>query len=204
MPCNAKLTVDIVDDDTSPTLDPEPSQPQLYGAELPEPTADGEPEPAAVVEPSPSGATELTITSEPEPQVFDQVREPTAQATGDTAVEIVGAMESPAHGATAEGEHTLDSGMLIDLDTENTLHSTFISTVGLAKYPTQTPSPTSSHRPVPFLNAIFAGFRQPLCSPSAHHLWRGLAAGLTISSSVGVESGRSLDSAFEAQTPPRS
>ncbi len=118
VPCNAKLTVDIVDDDTSPTLDPEPSQPQLYGAELPEPTADGEPEPAAVVEPSPSGATELTITSEPEPQVFDQVREPTAQATGDTAVEIVGAMESPAHGATAEGEHTLDSGMLIDLDTE--------------------------------------------------------------------------------------
>ncbi len=48
----------------------------------------------------------------------DQVREPTAQATVDTAVEIAGAMESPAHGATAEGELTLDSGLLIDLDTE--------------------------------------------------------------------------------------
>ncbi len=74
--CKAKLIVDIADDDTSPTLDPEPSQPPPYGAELPEPTADGEPEPAAVVEPSPSGATELTIA--PEPQVSDQVREQTA------------------------------------------------------------------------------------------------------------------------------
>ncbi len=75
----------------------------------------------------------------------------------------------------------------------NTLHSTFIRTVGLAKYPTQPPSPTASQRPVPFLNAIFAGFCQSLCSPSAHHLWRGLAAGLPISSSIGVESGGSLD-----------
>ncbi len=38
---------------------------------------------------------------EPEPQVSDQVREPTVQATVDTAVEIAGAMESPAHGTTA-------------------------------------------------------------------------------------------------------
>ncbi len=49
----------------------------------------------------------------------------------DTAVEIAGAMESPAHVATAEGELTLDSR----LGYENTLHSTFIKTVGLAIYP---------------------------------------------------------------------
>ncbi len=83
----------------------------------------------------------------------------------------------------------------------NTLHSTFIRTVELARYPTQPPSPTASHRPVPFLNAIFAGFRQSLCSPSAHHLWRGLAVGLPISSSVGIESGGSLDSAFSLRGP---
>ncbi len=93
--CKAKLTVDIADDDTSPTLNPEPSQPPPYGAELPEHTADGEPEPATVVEPSPSGATELTITPEPEPQVSDQVQEPTAQATVDTAVEITGLWKAP-------------------------------------------------------------------------------------------------------------
>ncbi len=112
--CKAKLTVDIADDDTSRTL--EPSQPPPYGAELPEPTADGEPEPAAVDEPSPSGATELTI--DPELQVSDQVREPTAQVTVDTAVEITVAIESPVNSATAEGELTLDSGVLIDLETE--------------------------------------------------------------------------------------
>ncbi len=83
----------------------------------------------------------------------------------------------------------------------NTLHSTFIRTVELARYPTQPPSPTASHRPVPFLNAIFAGFHQSLCSPSAHHLWHGLAAGLPISSSIGIESGGSLDSAFSLRGP---
>ncbi len=42
---------------------------------------------------------------------------------------------------------------------------------------------------------IFTGSRQPLCSPSSPHMWRGLAAGLPILSSVGIESGGSLDSA---------
>ncbi len=76
--CKSHLTVDIADDDTSPTQDPEPSQVPPRGVELPEPTADGEPEPATVVEPSPAGATELTIAPEIEPQESDQVREPTA------------------------------------------------------------------------------------------------------------------------------
>ncbi len=96
--CQSKLTMDIVDVDTSPTRDPEPSHSPPRSAELPEPTADREPEPAAVIEPSPSGATELTIVPEPEPQVSDQVREPTVQAKVETAVEIAGAMERPAHG----------------------------------------------------------------------------------------------------------
>ncbi len=114
--CNSQLTVDIVDDDTSPTRDPEPSQLPPRSAALPEPTTDREPEPAAVVEPSPSGATELPIV--PEPQVSDQVREPTVQAAVDAAVEIAGAMECPAHGATAEGEHKLDLGDLIDFHSD--------------------------------------------------------------------------------------
>ncbi len=116
--CKSKLTVDIADNNTSPTRDPEPSQLPPRSAELPEPTADGEPEPATVVEPSPSGATELPIVPEPEPQVSDQVREPTVQAMVDTAVEIAGAMESPAHGTTAGGEHKLDLGDLIDFHSD--------------------------------------------------------------------------------------
>ncbi len=43
---------------------------------------------------------------------------PGARATVDTAVEITGAMESPAHGATAGGEHKLDLGDLIDFHSE--------------------------------------------------------------------------------------
>ncbi|KAL1260039.1 hypothetical protein QQF64_007866 [Cirrhinus molitorella] len=88
------LTVCPEEDLASATPDPEPSQPPPSCAELPEPTADGEPEPAAV-ESSPSGAIERTTTQEPEPETSDQVREP-------ATVEIAGAMESPAHTATAE------------------------------------------------------------------------------------------------------
>ncbi len=185
MSSNSKLTVDIADDDTSPTLDPEPSQPPPYGAELPEPTADGEPEPAAVVEPSPSGATERTIAPEPEPQVADQVREPTAQATVDTAVEIAGAMESPAHGATAEGELTLDSGVLIDLDTEILFTQPSSVLSDWQNIPPNLPLPP------PLIDLFPSSTPSSLdfVSISAHHLWRGFAAGLPISSSIGVESG---------------
>ncbi len=45
--CKSHLTVDMADDDTNPTRDPEPSHLPPRSAELPEPTADGEPEPAA-------------------------------------------------------------------------------------------------------------------------------------------------------------
>ncbi len=65
------LTVDIAD--TSPTTDPEPSQPSPHCVEPKlELTADGEPEPTATYEPSHGRATELTIA--PEPVISDQVR----------------------------------------------------------------------------------------------------------------------------------
>ncbi|KAI2656087.1 Chromatin-remodeling ATPase INO80 [Labeo rohita] len=50
-----------LDDDTSPTLDPELSPPSPHCAEhQSEPTADGEPEPTVTDEPSPERATELS------------------------------------------------------------------------------------------------------------------------------------------------
>ncbi|KAI2663047.1 Repellent protein 1 [Labeo rohita] len=58
--CRSSLTAG---DDTSPTQDPEPSQPAPRHAEFePEPTADDEPEPRA---------TELKIATEPEPYTSD-------------------------------------------------------------------------------------------------------------------------------------
>ncbi|KAL1276128.1 hypothetical protein QQF64_035751 [Cirrhinus molitorella] len=90
-------------DDTSPTHDPEPSPPSPV-TELPEPTTDGEPEPAAIVEPSPPEVTERTIVPEPEPTTSDQVREPATELrTVEVSVECEGAMESPAHYTTDEG-----------------------------------------------------------------------------------------------------
>ncbi|KAL0179089.1 hypothetical protein M9458_024531, partial [Cirrhinus mrigala] len=89
--CRSSLTAE---DDTSPTQDPEPSQPAPRHAEFePEPTADDEPEPRA---------TELKIATEPEPYTSDQVREPaTSTMTGECNMEQVRAMESPAHCTTA-------------------------------------------------------------------------------------------------------
>ncbi|KAL0176624.1 hypothetical protein M9458_028954, partial [Cirrhinus mrigala] len=75
--CKSSVTVDFVDDDTSPTPDPVPSPTSPHSAERqPEPTADGEPKPSATDEPSPRGAKELRIPPEPEPITSDQVREP--------------------------------------------------------------------------------------------------------------------------------
>ncbi|KAI2645128.1 Zinc metalloprotease ZmpB [Labeo rohita] len=106
--CRASLTAE---DDTSPTQDPEPSQPASRHAEFePEPTVDDEPEPRA---------TEPEIATEPEPYTSDQVREPaTATATGECNREQVRAMESPAHCTTAGGELEDNFGDLIDFSTE--------------------------------------------------------------------------------------
>ncbi|KAL0173900.1 hypothetical protein M9458_029868, partial [Cirrhinus mrigala] len=75
--CQSSLTVDFMDDDTSPTPDPVPRPTSPRSTERqPEPTVDGEPKPSATDEPSPSGATELRIAPEPEPVTSDQVQEP--------------------------------------------------------------------------------------------------------------------------------
>ncbi|KAI2652954.1 Gasdermin-E [Labeo rohita] len=111
--CNSSLTVDFADDDTSPTLDPEPSLPSPQFAEHePEPTVDGEPEPS-VTESSPCGATGLRIAQEPEPLLSDQVREPaTEPATVDIPDGREGAEDSTAHCTTTEGEQHLDLGLI--------------------------------------------------------------------------------------------
>ncbi|XP_073687900.1 uncharacterized protein [Garra rufa] len=97
--CQSSWTVGVVEEDVSPTHDPEPSQPSPRQAELqPEPTADGVPEPRA---------------TEPDPS--DQVREPASTSvTVDCHVEQERAIESPAHCTTAEGELGSNSGDLID------------------------------------------------------------------------------------------
>ncbi|KAL0174639.1 hypothetical protein M9458_030607, partial [Cirrhinus mrigala] len=67
-------TVDIMDNDTSPTQDPEPSPPPPRLAEHePEPTTDGEPN---ATERSLKEATARRIATEPEPIPSNQVREP--------------------------------------------------------------------------------------------------------------------------------
>ncbi|KAL0193309.1 hypothetical protein M9458_011605, partial [Cirrhinus mrigala] len=111
--CNSPLTMDFADVDTSPTLDPEPSQPSPRFAEHePEPTVDGEPEPGATNESSPSGATVLRIAPEPEPITSDQMREQASlYATVEVPVEREGTEESPAHCTSAEGELKQDLGL---------------------------------------------------------------------------------------------
>ncbi|KAL0171946.1 hypothetical protein M9458_032257, partial [Cirrhinus mrigala] len=93
------LTVDIADDNTSPTLDPEPSPPSQRCTEpKPEPTTDGEPIPATIKEPSPMRATELKIVLEPEPVCEPATKPATEEITeGSESTE-----EDPAHCTTAE------------------------------------------------------------------------------------------------------
>ncbi|KAL0185799.1 hypothetical protein M9458_017469, partial [Cirrhinus mrigala] len=102
--CQSPLTVDFVDDGTSPTPDIEPSQPSpRFTEHEPEPTADGEPEPSATDESSPNGATVLRNAPEPEPITSDQLREPaTSHTMMEVTVEREGAEESPAHSTIAE------------------------------------------------------------------------------------------------------
>ncbi|KAI2653668.1 Zinc metalloprotease ZmpB [Labeo rohita] len=159
--CNSSLTVDFADDDTSPTLDPEPSQQSPQFAEHePEPTVDGEPEPNVTDEPSPSGATELRIAQEPEPILSDQVREPaTEPATVDVPDGREGAEDSTAHCTAADGEQGRDLGQ-------------------------------SNMEMVLICYEDIEMELPPLCSPSAHHLCGGLAAGLPVS--IGVMAGGSL------------
>ncbi|KAI2666688.1 Zinc metalloprotease ZmpB [Labeo rohita] len=108
----SSLTVDIANDDTSPTPDPvpRPTSPCSTKRQL-EPTADGEPKSSATNEPSLRGATKLRIAPEHEPITSDQVREPvTPLATEEFSVEREDAEEGPAHCTSAEGELSFELG----------------------------------------------------------------------------------------------
>ncbi|KAI2655544.1 Repellent protein 1 [Labeo rohita] len=73
--CRSSLTVDFANDDTSPTLDPESSQPSPRSTERkPEPTADEEPKPNAANEPLPNGAIELRIAPKTEPVTSESLQ----------------------------------------------------------------------------------------------------------------------------------
>ncbi|KAI2659255.1 Tetratricopeptide repeat protein 37 [Labeo rohita] len=165
-----------------------------------------QPEPAAVIEQAPSGATELTIAPELEPQMSDQVREPTARAKADTAVEIVKATESPTHCTTAEGEQELDLGDLIDFHSEIPilLYSSELLTWGnippnlplppplINLFPSSTPSPLDPVSSSAHPQLTICGVGSPQVCPSPAPLASSL------------EDPSTLPPASEGQTPPRS
>ncbi|KAI2659539.1 Protein kinase C-like [Labeo rohita] len=92
--CKSHLTVDIVEDDTSPT---------------PKPTADGEPKPPVTHEPAQKSATEPRIAPELEPDTSDQVHELAMKAAvKEITVGREGTEGSPAH-CTAAGAHSAGS-----------------------------------------------------------------------------------------------
>ncbi|KAL0198942.1 hypothetical protein M9458_007482 [Cirrhinus mrigala] len=198
--CRSSLTAE---DDTSPTQDPEPSQPASRHAEFePEPTADDEPEPRA---------TEPKIATEPEPYTSDQVREPaTATVTGECNMEQVRAMESPAHCTIAGGELENNSGDLIDFSTEVLENNsgdlidffTEISTCHVI------PACMESPPTLPLL-PMSTSVCSPLSpdSPSAHPQSSTWAVGsprvCQLPSASGLEDPSSPPPASESRTPPR-
>ncbi|KAL0194994.1 hypothetical protein M9458_008566 [Cirrhinus mrigala] len=185
--------------DTSPTQDPEPSQPSPRHAEFePEPTADDEPEPRA---------TEQRIATEPEPNTSDQVREPaTTTATVECCVEQERAMESPAHCTTAGGELELNSGDLIDFFTE-VLDT---NSGDLIDFSTEIPTchdlPVGMEfPPTPPLLSVWSPLSPD--SPSAHPQPTTCAVGsprvCQLPSASGLEDPSAPPPASESRTPPR-
>ncbi|KAL0199043.1 hypothetical protein M9458_007583 [Cirrhinus mrigala] len=191
------------EDDTSPTQDPEPSQPAPRHAEFePEPTADDEPEPRA---------TELKIATEPEPYTSDQVREPaTSTMTGECNMEQVRAMESPAHCTTAGGELDDNSGDLIDFSTEDLENNSGDLIDFFTEVSTCHVMPASMESPptLPLL-PMSTSVCSPLSpdSPSAHPQPTTCAVGsprvCQLPSASGLEDPSSPPPASESRTPPR-
>ncbi|KAL0166035.1 hypothetical protein M9458_037879, partial [Cirrhinus mrigala] len=184
--------------DTSPTQDPEPSQPSPRHTEFePEPTADDEPEPRA---------TEQRIATEPEPNTSDQVREPaTTTATVECCVEQERAMESPAHCTTAGGELELNSGDLIDftevLDTNSGDLIDFSTEI-----PTCHDLPVGMEfPPTPPLLSVWSPLSPD--SPSAHPQPTTCAVGsprvCRLPSASWLEDPSAPPPASESRTPPR-
>ncbi|XDV52846.1 hypothetical protein PO909_021501 [Leuciscus waleckii] len=92
-----------VDDVTSPTPNPVPSQNPSVGIMQFEPTADVEPFSSANSEPTPSGACVPNIDVKPGMHQSDQVRVPAAPSTAEGAVmESEGNEESPAQPPATE------------------------------------------------------------------------------------------------------
>ncbi len=109
------------EDNSSPTPDPEPSQPSPSRCTecSPEPTAAAEPEPAAITEPTPLKVTEPLIAPEPGLNATDQVCEPATPCVVGIIVEIEGMEDNPAHTPTTEGELLLDSEPFDSLSEED-------------------------------------------------------------------------------------
>lgn len=95
---NIPFTICLVDEDiTSPTPDPQPSQPSALP---PEPTADSEPKPAMTIEQSP----EANFITEPEPNLesVEFCELATASVIEGILVDFTGMDWSPALTLTAE------------------------------------------------------------------------------------------------------
>ncbi|KAI2666535.1 Chromatin-remodeling ATPase INO80 [Labeo rohita] len=202
-----------VEDDTSPTPDPESSQPSpRFTEHEPEPTVDEEPEPS-VTESSPCGATELRIAQEPEPLLSNQVREPaTEPATVDVPDGHEGAEDSTAHCTTAEGEQCLDLGLIVlEQDLTNFFEDVYEDMPALppSKLPDCLDFPPTLPLSSPSIVSA-ASVPPPLSpgSPSAHPQPTISAVGsLQVCQSPSVswlEDPSSPPPASESQTPPRS
>ncbi|KAL0154071.1 hypothetical protein M9458_050624, partial [Cirrhinus mrigala] len=210
--CNSSLTVDFADDDTSPTLDPEPGQPSPQFAEHePEPTVDREPEPSVTEEPSPKGAKELRITPEPEPVTSNQVREPATMHTREeVTVECKDANEGPAHCTSAEGEQYLDLGLIfLEQDLINFSEDVYEDMPALLP-PSKLPDCLDFPPTLPLSIVSAASVLPPLSpgSPSAHpQPTISVVGSLQVCQSPSVswlEDPSSPPPASESQTLPRS
>ncbi|KAL0196841.1 hypothetical protein M9458_005381, partial [Cirrhinus mrigala] len=173
------MTVDFVDDDSSPTPDPEPSPTSPRDAErLPQPAADGEPNSSATAEPSPRGATELRIAPEHEPITSDQVREPaTSLATKELSGELEDAKEGPAHCTSAGGELKLELGQMDLISFEEDLYADMSplfppsSELSMNPEPSVCPDLSACLNFPPALPPSFVSSTHPYLSPATSVSW---------------------------------
>ncbi|KAL0146565.1 hypothetical protein M9458_058196 [Cirrhinus mrigala] len=179
------------------TPDPEPSQPPPRHVEhAHEPTVGGKPEPSA---------TELPVAMESElHEPSDQVREPAiVTTTVGSSVEREYAEDSITHCTTAEGELNLDLGQNVinyeqdlkiseDVVIKLPAHHELSVCVNFppSLHPPSLPPSVNTFQQPSYFNPTTAVTCQSLCSPSAHHLCGGFAAGLPVS--IGVIAGGSL------------
>ncbi|ROI62437.1 hypothetical protein DPX16_5110 [Anabarilius grahami] len=196
------------DNITSPTLDPEPSQPSPHCTDtMPEPTADRGLESATMHEPvpAPEKGTEPTIAPEPEPhRASDKVREPATLCVAvGLLVEFEGMEEDSAHTPTTEGELQLASvNCFYDIEEDARMLKVFCAHDGpilrkvscspagsvqhevscVSRVPSQPLSPTSSLKVSQSVSPTSADSLQPLSFSYETTIVYGFASGLQISS----------------------